>query len=105
MDKRFFLALLLSLIVVALSQVLFPTQVKKEAVPAVIARAPADTTSANGAGMAMPPNPARLNSTDSAASSTRQSGERTTVSTGKAIYTFTNVGASPVSVVMTDYAN
>jgi YidC/Oxa1 family membrane protein insertase len=106
MDKRFFLALLLSLIVVALSQVLFPTQVKKEAVPAaVVARAPADTISANGAGVAMSPNPARPNSTDTAASSTRQSGKRTTVSTGKAIYTFTSFGASPVSVVMKDYAN
>ena len=107
MDKRFFLALLLSLIVVALSQVLFPGQAKKEAAPAsVIAGAPSDTIAARGAGgAAVPLNPARPISADSAANRTRQSEKRTTVSTEKAIYAFTSIGASPVSVVMKDYAN
>lgn len=106
MDKRFFLALLLSLIVVALSQVLFPTQAKKEPAPvSAAAKTPSDTIAAIGANAAVAPNSSRPIAVDSAASRPSQSEERTTVSTGKAIYTFTNVGASPVSVVMKDYAN
>src|SRR5438067_11913417 len=106
MDKRFFLALLLSLVVVALSQVLFPTQVKKEpSAAAGIVRARSDSLSATEAGIRVPPNGARPVSTDSAATGTQRTEKRTTVSTGKAIYTLTNVGASPVSVVMKDYAN
>jgi YidC/Oxa1 family membrane protein insertase len=106
MDKRFFLALLLSLIVVALSQVLFPSPAKKEAAPAaIVVGAPPDTIAANRADVAVSSNSARPISTDSAASGTRESGQRSTVNTGKAVYTFTNVGASPVSAVMKDYAN
>jgi YidC/Oxa1 family membrane protein insertase len=106
MDKRFFLALLLSLVVVALSQVLFPTQVKKEPAPAsVIVGAPSDTIAAKGAEAAVSPNADRPISADSGAKTTRQSEQRTTAITGKVVYTFTNVGASPVSVMMKDYVN
>ncbi|MBA3644750.1 MAG: membrane protein insertase YidC [Gemmatimonadaceae bacterium] len=104
MDKRFFLALLLSLIVVAISQVLFPSSAKKAA-PAVtqVAAPLADSVGQVGA----------VGQTVSAhrADSTRDSAHvvaaeaRATIATDKAIYTFSNIGAGPVSLVMKDFAN
>jgi YidC/Oxa1 family membrane protein insertase len=106
MDKRFFLALLLSLIVVALSQVLFPgpKKVASTTQPAVVM--PADTvTKSTVAAASEQAGNAAARISDSSRTSTTIPGQRTTISTGKAGYTFTNVGASPISLVMNDYPN
>ncbi len=104
MDKRFFLALLLSLVVVAISQVLFPSSAKKAAPVVTQPGAPlADSVGQVGA----------VGPTVSAhrADSTRDSTHvaateaRATIATDKAIYTFSNIGAAPVSLVMKDFAN
>jgi YidC/Oxa1 family membrane protein insertase len=106
MDKRFFLALLLSLIVVALSQVIFPAPAKKTAsaiqspvsVPADTAPKPAmRDTSAVGVTVAR--------AVDSSSDNSKVAEQRSTIASDKAIYTFTNIGAAPVSAVMKDYAN
>lgn len=103
MDKRFFLALLLSLVVVAISQVLFPSPAKRAPAAAQQTTAPlADSASR----VDVPPG-----TTSVAASLARDTiapvaqEERTTITTDKAVYTFSSVGASPVSLVMKDYAN
>ena len=114
MDKRFFLALFLSLIVIAVSQLLFPapktttssrispagdssSRMKNAGVPAA-----ASSSLPNAA-----PTPAPL-VTRASPTSTRtadQAVETTTVNTVKATYRFTNVGAAPVSITMRDYVN
>ena len=105
MDKRFFLALLLSLIVVALSQVLFPGAPRKGAV----ATQSAVAVSADTIAKAVVPDGQSSSVAgtvfDSAGKSATARDERTTISTGKTVYTVTNVGAAPVSLVMNDYAN
>jgi YidC/Oxa1 family membrane protein insertase len=107
MDKRFFLALFLSLIVIALSQLLFPP-VKPVTVPP------------SGAAKNSSPAPSAVSSTqpavipapDTAPSQSRATvavpnavvvAQTTEITTPKAIYRFSNVGAAPVSVVMRDY--
>jgi YidC/Oxa1 family membrane protein insertase len=115
MDKRFFLALFLSLIVIAISQLLFPAP---KATPGSRISPAGDSSSrlknagtASAASSSLPnanpaaaPVVARVNPT-----STRIAGqavvEMTTVSTAKAIYKFTNIGAAPLSIVMRDYLN
>ena len=112
MDKRFFLALFLSLIVIAVSQLLFPPPK-----PATVTPGAAATDSAAGpSGAASSTQPAAI-TRPAAPSATRAGGviapdsavtptvETTTVTTTKAIYKFTNVGAAPVSVVSRDYQN
>ncbi|HVS59619.1 MAG TPA: hypothetical protein VHE82_02880, partial [Gemmatimonadaceae bacterium] len=115
MDKRFFLALFLSLIVIAVSQLLFPapkptpdsrvppagdssSRLKNTGVPA------AASSSLPSANPATAPLVSRVNPT-----ATRTAGqavvETTTVNTPKAIYKFTNIGAAPVSIAMRDYLN
>ena len=110
MDKRFFLALFLSLVVIAVTQLLFPP-----AKPAPVGRNAKDSTArtasstAGSAASSTPgatPNqvssvaPARIaTSPDSA--SVRP--ETTVVETPKAIYKFSNVGAAPTAVVIRDY--
>jgi len=109
MDKRFFLALFLSLIVIAISQVLFPPPkaVNPPATPADSVRsvtpvaAPATpTASALPAVVSSTPSPA-----DSAKPPTVTAAESTAVAVPKAIYNFSNVGAAPVSIVIRDYQN
>lgn len=110
MDKRFFLALLLSLIVVALSQVLFPVSAKRASVPnQALVGAPADS-GAQAVGVSRTPVGAGVatNTHSAGDSSSRRAPvkeERWVFSTDTVVYTFTNVGAAPVSVVMKDYAN
>ena len=115
MDKRFFLALFLSLIVIAVSQLLFPpakTTPGSRISPAgdsssrlknAGALAAASSTLAN-----VNPTTAPLVTRISPAA-TRATGqavvETTTVNSAKAIYKFTNIGAAPVSIVMRDYRN
>jgi YidC/Oxa1 family membrane protein insertase len=113
MDKRFFLALFLSLIVIAASQLLFPP-----AKPAPRSAVPRDSSNtATGAASstqpAVTPVPAAVSpqlrtvaaGPNTVAAANSVTPETTTVSTSKAIYKFTNVGAAVVSVVMRDYKN
>lgn len=107
MDKRFFLALLLSLIVVALSQVLFPTAAKQSAATvSPPAAGPTDDSTVRPAPATSAIAPAEIRSTsDSGVKSGEPREERTTISTDKVVYTFSNVGAAPVSLVMKEYSN
>jgi YidC/Oxa1 family membrane protein insertase len=109
MDKRFFLALFLSLIVIALSQLLFPP-----AKPATVPRGAIkdsssverDTASSTPPLVAPVPVAAAPRSRASTTVSNTvpvASADTTTVSTSKAIYRFSNVGAAPISIVMRDY--
>jgi YidC/Oxa1 family membrane protein insertase len=112
MDKRFFLALFLSLIVIAISQLLFPpprpvptargltgkdsSSALKEAASStetLVRKAPTITPSQS--------RPAAVSST----TATPGIAEITAVSTPKTIYKFSNIGAAPVSIVMRDYKN
>jgi len=105
MDKRFFLALFLSLIVIALSQWLFPTA-KPVQIP---------TTRVDSAGKITPTaspsataptagSPAQALSTSDSVPITAAA-ESVTVDTPKALYSFSNIGAAPVSIVIRDYQN
>ena len=106
MDKRFFLALFLSLIVIFISQMLFPTVPPKPAptvpdsarntAPAAPSPAPAIPASVGTSPVSRP---------DSVAPAVSIKAESTAVNTPKAIYTFSNIGAVPVSVVIRDYEN
>src|ERR1044072_9663332 len=121
MDKRFFLALFLSLIVIAVTQFLFPpakpvaparnakdSTARAASRPASMGIAASSTplsnassTLVNGGGDTglVPPTPAARQ--DSAV----VQGEVTVVETPKAIYKFSNLGAAPTSVVIRDYKN
>ena len=106
MDKRFFLALFLSLVVIAASQWLFPTakpvQTPTTRVDSTGKILPASSPAslvAPAAGSRVQVSPA----TDSAAVSIAAAAETVTVNTPKAAYSFTNIGAAPVSIVIRDY--
>ena len=119
MDKRFFLALFLSLIVIAISQLLFPPP-----------KAPAVKRNANGQDSTAAPNPTVsstrpvMNASVAPSDSVIGRGPLTqrardsvpgpvvaavadtaTVVTPKAIYKFSSIGAAPISVVIRDYPN
>jgi YidC/Oxa1 family membrane protein insertase len=117
MDKRFFLALFLSLVVIAISQLLFPpskpatsgqTALGKDSgsnqknaassrqqAGTQVSAAPTLTSIGQRvtAGNAVPTAPSQV------------AAETTTVATPKAIYKFSNVGAAPISIVIRDYKN
>ncbi|MDQ3672872.1 MAG: membrane protein insertase YidC [Gemmatimonadota bacterium] len=107
MDKRFFLALFLSLIVIFVSQMLFPT------VPPVKPTATGtDSTRVDTlvASPTAPSTPAVVDRSpaspaDSVVAPTQAVAESATVTTPKALYTFSNTGAAPVSIVIRDYQN
>ena len=117
MDKRFFLALFLSLIVIAISQLLFPPAKRATPNPAALAKdsAAALKISASSTQPSVTQSPAAQTSVKGTATaqptevvggtSTPALTETTTVTTPKAIYKFSNVGAAPVSVVARDYKN
>ncbi|HMI55522.1 MAG TPA: membrane protein insertase YidC [Gemmatimonadaceae bacterium] len=110
MDKRFFLALFLSLIVIAVSQLLFPPP---KPAPSKQAPGPADSvprsiTTSSSTPAATPPvqAAAKPQSRTTAAVTPNLPAPTTgiaTLATAKAIYKFSNVGAAPVSTVMRDY--
>ncbi len=115
MDKRFFLALFLPLIAIAVSQLLFPpakspTQARQNgnAVDSsgskVSASSSASTDTRGHVTSAVAPAPAKA-STAVTTSSTTGATETTEVTTQRAIYRFTDLGAAPVSVVVRDYKN
>lgn len=106
MDKRWYIALLLTLGVIALTQVLFPPPKSK---PTATGTSPA--TAANQA-------PPRITDTsqraftpapDTSRARAPVNGELVRISTdvdsAATTYTFSNIGASPVSIVMRGFAN
>ncbi len=116
MDKRFFLALFLSLIAIAVSQLLFPPakpvarrpatgtkdsaaalEISASSTQPSVTQSPVAGTSAKATSTAQ--------STAGSSASTQTLAETTTVTVPKAIYKFSNVGAAPVSVVVRDYKN
>ncbi|HEV7389872.1 MAG TPA: membrane protein insertase YidC [Gemmatimonadaceae bacterium] len=119
MDKRFFLALFLSLVVIALSQLLFPPPkpVPSSQRPVGVSDSAAKanvtaSSSTEGLGRSSTPAPSAggtasrppaANETVAAGNST--AAETTSVITPKATYNFSNIGAAPVSVVLHDYKN
>jgi YidC/Oxa1 family membrane protein insertase len=115
MDKRFFLALFLSLIVIAVSQLLFPpakTPPGSRIAPAADSssqakNAEAPTVASSSPANANPRTAPTLTRTSPATTQAagQASAETTSVNTAKAIYKFTNIGAAPVSIVMRDYRN
>jgi YidC/Oxa1 family membrane protein insertase len=112
MDKRFFLALFLSLIVIAISQLLFPPPRPVSNARGVIAKDSSSTPKAAASStetlvtkaptVAPSQSQAAVVPSKAAAPGTA---ETTAVSTPKAIYKFSNIGAAPVSIVMRDYKN
>ena len=116
MDKRFFLALFLSLIAIAISQLLFPNKpapanqgaLGKDSTSAPGQTASSTQTSATRSPMVEAPAAGTVQGrTEIAAANVKASivAETTTVVTPKAIYKFNNVGAAPVSIVARDYKN
>src|SRR5687768_9754065 len=121
MDKRFFIALLLTAVVVALTPVLFPTP--KRAIPRTaadsarldsaeraarasgssavarptIAQSPESLVTQRPVEQAPAPLTAGIPRADSLAGVPMVAAETTTVETKKAIYRFTSVGAAPVA--------
>jgi YidC/Oxa1 family membrane protein insertase len=116
MDKRFFLALFLSLVVIAISQLLFPparpkpggqSATPKDSAARLASSTPATKGSDTQSTPVIQPTLVAATGTrnDSAAVAAPASVETTTVAVPKVIYHFSNVGAAPVSVVIRDYLN
>jgi YidC/Oxa1 family membrane protein insertase len=112
MDKRFFLALFLSLVVIAATQLLFPP-----AKPAPTARNAKDSTartaSSTTQGVSSPTVPsARVGSIPitppgivGRLDTSAAHAETIDVETPKAIYKFSSIGGAPTAVVIRDYKN
>jgi YidC/Oxa1 family membrane protein insertase len=116
MDKRFFLALFLSLIVIAISQLLFPSARPKPGVQTTISRDSSAAAQAVGgdtaakqsaaqSSLATTPGSTSVARTDTESAALSAKVETTTVTVPKAIYRFSSLGAAPVSVVIRDYLN
>ncbi|MFL5464984.1 MAG: membrane protein insertase YidC [Gemmatimonadaceae bacterium] len=118
MDKRFFLALFLSLIVIALSQLLFPapkpvptkrSSTIGDSASASLSNAASSTTPAIGQPAAAPartiPESQAQKSTKALTTAGNAIAETTVVTTAKAIYKFSSLGAAPISAVTRDYKN
>src|SRR5215210_4677934 len=109
MDKRFFLALFLSLIVIALSQLLFPPVKSANGPSAATAKDSGSVSNtASSTQRAVAPTPIAAPSQSRATVTVPNAAmtvvaETTEITTSKAIYRFSSVGATPVSVVMRDY--
>jgi YidC/Oxa1 family membrane protein insertase len=112
MDKRFFLALFLSLIVIAISQLLFPPPRPVPNARDVIAKDSSSTPKAAASSTetlvtkasTVTPSESQAAAVPSKAAAPGTAGT-TAVSTPKVIYKFSNIGAAPVSIVMRDYKN
>lgn len=117
MDKRFFLALFLSLVVIAISQLLFPPSKPAGSSQTALGKDSASShnntaSSTQQAGTQASATPAltsiaqRVTAGNAATTAPSQvAAETTTVATPKAIYKFSNVGAAPISIVIRDYKN
>ena len=114
MDKRFFLALFLSLIAIAVSQLLFPpakpvpsSQRNATSVDSTRLRVSASassTAAAASVAATITPGPAAAVAGGGTPSAQIRA-ETTVVNTEKAIYKFSSVGATPVSVLLSEYQN
>ncbi len=112
MDKRFFLALFLSLIVIAISQLLFPPPRPAPNARNVTAKDSSSTPKAAASStetlvtkaLTVTPSQSQAAVIPSKAAAPGTA-ETTEVSTPKVIYKFSNIGAAPVSIVMRDYKN
>src|SRR2546430_4602072 len=117
MDKGFFRALILSLSAIAVSQILFPPAkplpssqrngaVKDSGPVRSSVSSTVDSSSIGGRTGILASELSRTEPTKGAIASTARSvAETTIVTTPRAIYKFSNVGANPVSVVVRDYKN
>jgi len=114
MDKRFFLALFLSLIAIAISQLLFPTVKLRSSGRAADSTSGGKTTASSTQSTAtrLPQSQAPETAvsqtravTATMAGPTGTAVEMTTVSTPKAIFKSINVSTAPVSIVIRDYTN
>jgi YidC/Oxa1 family membrane protein insertase len=113
MDKRFFLALFLSLIAIAVSQLLFPPAkpVPNQRNAAVVDSGkprPSQSSTSSTPPALTPPAVAPSQGATVAGrigASVPAAAEITAVETQKAIYGFNSVGAAPVSVIVRDYKN
>ena len=115
MDKRFFLALFLSLIVIAISQLLFPPARPKPGSQQPVGKdsTQASTVASSTEKMTAAPAPTAATTapaaevipaaTDSSPVAPRMIADTATVVTPKAVYRFSSVGAAPVSVVIPEY--
>jgi YidC/Oxa1 family membrane protein insertase len=112
-DKRLFLALLLTALVVVLTPVVFPTPrpvrstiSDTTAAPAITPSRSAQVPSSGEQGPAPAISASRREppvDTGTAAPSTRTAAETTTVRGGGNVYRFIDPGAAPVSVMLADY--
>jgi YidC/Oxa1 family membrane protein insertase len=117
MDKRFFLALFLSLVVIAISQLLFPPSKPIGSGQSTLRKDSASVQSTTASSTQSPRTQVSPVSAPTAAGQRATAGaavtavplqpvaETTTVATPKAIYKFSNVGAAPISIVINDYKN
>src|SRR6267378_7999895 len=108
MDKRFFLALFLSLIVIAVSQLLFPSAKPTPSKGALAKDSVSGLSTASSTPATAKPTPvtqAVVSAQTPTATSVGTAAETTTVTTARAIYKFTSVGAAPVVAVIRDYKN
>jgi len=117
MDKRFFLALFLSLVVIAISQLLFPPSKRPGSGQTALGKdsassqsSTASSTQPAGTQASAVPAPTSIRQRATAgtavtAVSSQVVAETTTVTTPKVIYKFSNVGAAPMSIVIRDYKN
>src|ERR1700686_2688235 len=118
MEKRFFVALFFSLIAIAVSQLLFPPAkpnpssqgtVGADSVSGLKNTASStqqlDTQSTGARTAAAVSSQGRAADTSLANSKAGSVAETTAITTPKAIYKFSNVGAAPISIVIRDYKN
>jgi YidC/Oxa1 family membrane protein insertase len=115
MDKRFFLALFLSLVVIAVSQLVFPSSrptpgsrvaPAKDSSSGLRGAASPASVSSSAPNVNPPTTPLVTRTTPVATQAgSRVVAETTTVTTPKVIYKFSNIGAAPVSIVIRDYLN
>jgi YidC/Oxa1 family membrane protein insertase len=107
MDKRFFLALILTAIVIVATPWIFPSASRRPVTPAAADSARRTATVDSGPRSAAPAAPvmptvgAAANSSNTALTSTPV--ETTTVRTARSTYAITSRGAAPVSVVLDSY--
>jgi YidC/Oxa1 family membrane protein insertase len=118
MDKRFFLALFLSLVVIAISQLLFPPPKTKPAsgtlagvdsgsVKTDVASSTPSRVTATSGSTPVPTisSKAAPGISEAIDTTARTAVDTTTVITPKAIYKFSSLGAAPISIVIRDYVN
>jgi len=112
MDKRFFLALFLSLIVIAVTQLLFPpakpVPASRNAKDSTARAAPSAIQSASSSTVSKTRNDSTASAPSrvaTAADTFAIRAETTIVETPKAIYKMSSVGGAPTAVVIRDYKN